>query len=157
MALAMALAMAGCNRGIVYNSSVPNAPVQLSINTKDAHFVHFIPANIGTWVSVDRDGFHINSDKVSLPLTFSDYYGYAGVVMVVNCYSEYSAFDLCCPHCLTKYPHLTVKDGSTAVCPICGEEYNMAFGLGTPMKGISHEALKRYSCMYSGDRLTVHN
>ncbi len=150
------LCLSSCGRGLVYTSAVPNAPVQISINTKDAFFVHFIPDNVGQWLIVDKDGFHLNG-KQTLPRTFADYYGYAGLVIVVNCYSQYSAYDLCCPNCLDRNHPIEVVDGTTAVCPICGEVYNLAFGLGDPTKGICKEYLRRYSCMYSGDRLTVRN
>ncbi len=150
----LALVLTGCD--INSSSSVPYAPVQISINTKDAFFVHFIPENIGNYMIVNRDGYWLNG-KNHLPRTLDVYYGYSGVVIVVDCYNHYTAYDLCCPHCHQQHTAVVVVDGSSAYCPYCDEEYNLAFGLGTPIHNISKEALRRYNTFYSGDRLTVRN
>lgn len=142
----------GCD---VRTSSVPNAPVQISVNTKQAFFVHFIPDNIGNYLVVNSEGYRLNG-KDFLPRTFVDYYGYAGVVIFIDNNCRYSAFDLCCPNCVDR-AHPTEVNGMMAICPICGEEYDLSWGLGVPMKHNTKEALKHYSCFYSGDVLTVRN
>lgn len=149
-----ALALTACN-SVPIDSPVPFAPVQIVINTKQAFFVHFIPQNINSYLVVNKDGYLLNG-KDFLPRTFTDYYGYAGVVIFVNGNQDYSAFDLCCPNCV-RFDHPCHVDGIFAVCPICGEEYDLSWGLGTPMHGISRYRMKRYNCMYSGDVLTVRN
>lgn len=151
----LSVLLCGCGEGLVYNSAVPNAPVQISINTKQAFFVHFIPDNINNYLIVNSEGYRLNG-KDFLPRTYVDYYGYAGVVIYIDNDRKYSAFDLCCPHCVDR-AHPTEVDGMFAVCPVCGEQYDLSWGLGVPSRGISREALKRYNCFYSGDVLTVRN
>jgi len=136
----------------VYRSSVPTRPVQLAINTEAGIYVHFVPENIGACVVVDATGYHFNGQ--TLPLTASDYFGYAGVVIYVDNNRHHSAFDLCCPHCISQM-HPCVIDGCFAVCPICGEQYDLSFGYATPMKGVSKEALRQYTTTYFNHRLTV--
>ena len=147
------LALMGCEN-TTYRSSVPNRPVQLSINTAAGMYVHFVRENIGAYVVVDPTGYHFNGQ--TLPLTGTDYYGYSGVVVCVDNNQNYSAFDLCCPHCVKQYAPCEV-DGIFAVCPICGEHYDLSFGYGTPTKGISHEALRKYITLYTYPRLTIHD
>jgi nitrite reductase/ring-hydroxylating ferredoxin subunit len=137
-----------------FRSSVPTRPVQLTINTAAGIYVHFVRENIGATVVVDPEGYHFNGQ--TLPLTGTDYYGFSGVVIYVDNNQQYSAFDLCCPHCIKQYDHCYI-DGCFAVCPVCGEEYDLSFGYATPMKGISKEALRKYTTFYSYPRLTVHD
>lgn len=151
-AIAILLLLSSCE--VRYTSSVPASPVQVDINTKEAFFVHFIPENIGAWLIVNEEGYLLNG-KNKLGGRVENYYGYAGLVIVVNCYNKYSAYDLCCPHCLKRNAPITVKDGSSATCPTCGETYSLSFGLGDPAKGISKEPLRRYNTVYSGDHLSV--
>lgn len=151
--LGVLFSLAGCE-GTTFRSSVPNRPVQLSINTAAGMYVHFVRENIGAYVVVDPTGYHFNGQ--TLPLTGTDYYGYAGVVICVDNNQEYSAFDLCCPHCIKQTKPCEI-DGIFAVCPVCGEVYDLSFGYGTPMKGISKEALRKYMTLYSYPRLTVHD
>ena len=84
-----------------------------------------------------------------------DMFGYAGVVVYISGNSEYLAYDLCCPKCLRQDKPVEI-DGLFATCPVCGEQYNLDV-YGTPSQGISHEALRRYSTLYSGEILTVRN
>ena len=139
--------------GTTFRSSVPSRPVQLSINTAAGMYVHFVRENVGAYVVVDGSGYHFNGQ--TLPLTEGvDYYGFAGVVIYVDCNNAYSAFDLCCPHCISQMRPCEM-DGCFAVCPICGEQYDLSFGYGLPVKGIGHEALRKYTTLYSYPRLTI--
>lgn len=138
----------------VFRSSVPSRPVQLTINTAAGIYVHFVRENIGACVVVDPDGYHFKGQ--TLPLTGTDYFGYAGVVIYVDNYQQYSAFDLCCPHCVKQFKPCEI-DGCFAICPVCGEQYDLSFGYATPMKGISNEALRKYITNYSYPRLLVHD
>ena len=137
-----------------FRSSVPTRPVQLAINTAAGMYVHFVRENIGACVVVDPNGYHFNGQ--TLPLTPTDYYGFAGVVIIVTNDQNYAAFDLACPHCLSQM-HPCEIDGCFAVCPICGEKYDLSFGYATPMKGFSKEALRKYNTIYSYPRLTIHD
>lgn len=150
----LAVALLSCSCEVRYRSSVPNAPVQIEINTKEAFFVHLIPDNIGMYLIVDDEGYHMSGKTIGR--TFREYYGYAGVLIYVDNNRQFSAFDCCCPNCLSK-SQPTRPNGIYAVCPICGEEYDLSWGLGYPTKNVSNEALRKYNCVFSGDRLTVRN
>lgn len=147
------LCLYGCE-GTTYRSSVPNRPVQLSVNTEAGIYVHFVPDNINSFMIVNEKGYQFNGQ--SLPVTDVDYYGYAGVVIYIDNNRQYSAFDLCCPHCVKQSKPCEV-DGIYAICPICGEHYDLSFGFATPVKGISTEALRKYTTFYTNHRLTVHD
>ncbi len=149
----LAVLLTAC-KDTTFKSSVPTRPVQLTINTSAGMYVHFVRENIGAYVIVDPAGYHFNGQ--TLPLTGTDYYGFAGVVIYVDNDQHYSAFDLCCPKCINQVQHCTI-DGYYAVCPICGEHYDLSFGYGTPSKGISKEALRKYVTSYSPPRLNIHD
>lgn len=153
IAVVLGLLLTSCE-DTTFRSSVPSRPVQLAINTAAGMYVHFVRENIGACVVVDYDGYHFNGQ--TLPLTGTDYYGYAGVVIYVNNNQDYCAFDLCCPHCISQLNPCYI-DGCYAVCPICGERYDLSFGYATPAQGISKEALRRYTTFYSYPRLTIHD
>ncbi len=148
-----ALILSACE-DTTYKSAVPTRPVQLVINTSAGMYVHFVRENIGAYVIVDHNGYHFNGQ--TLPLTETDYYGFAGVVVYVNNDRNYCAFDLCCPHCINPANPCTI-DGYFAVCPICGEHYDLSFGYATPSKGFSKEALRKYTTSYAPPRLTIHD
>ena len=84
--------------------------------------------------------------------------GYAGVLLFVNFNEQYSAFDLCCPHCVERYHPIEVN-GMFAVCPVCGEEYDLSYGYGVPTQGIAKNYLKTYKCNYNSltGKLVVYN
>ena len=147
-----ATALVSCENTTL-TSAVPNAPVQLTINTEAGEYVHFITANIGENMIVDGSGYHYHNK--TLPLTNTDYYGYAGVIIYITHDQQYAAFDLCCPHCVKREP--CYLDGFYVVCPRCGEKYDISHGYGTPTQSISKEALRKYSTIYSNHRLTVRN
>lgn len=151
--IVLAVLLTACEN-TTFRSSVPSRPVQLTIDTRAGIYVHFVRENIGACLVVDKDGFHFN--KQTLPLTSTDYYGYAGVVVYVDNNNQYSAFDLCCPHCISKNNPCEI-DGCFAVCPICGEQYDLSFGYGLPVQGISHEALRKYKSDFNGTRLYIHD
>lgn len=137
-----------------FRSSVPYYPVSLKIDTNQDIYVNFKPACITSYVVADKDGYHFNGiTRMYSGMGFA--YGYAGVVIYITLGSEYMAYDLCCPHCLLQHKPVDV-DGMFATCPTCGEEYNLDV-YGTPTKGISREALRRYSTLYSNGVLTIRN
>jgi hypothetical protein len=46
-------------------------------------------------------------------------------------------------------------DGIYAICPRCGEHFDIASGYAMPQKGISKEALRQLSIIASEDKLTI--
>ena len=148
--IAVMWCLTGCN-DTVLTSSVPQAPVQLTLNTEAGEYVHFVTANIGEYIIVDGEGYHYHGK--TLPLSSTDYFGYSGVIIYITQEQQYAAFDLCCPHCVRRAP--CALDGFFVVCPICGERYDISHGYGTPTQSISNEALRKYTTIYSNHRLTV--
>ena len=143
------LTLTGCEQ--VNYSPIPKAPVQLTINTEAGAYVHFVTANIGEYIIVDGSGYHYHGQ--TLPLTNTDYYGYAGTLIYITHDQHYAAFDLCCPHCIKREP--CYVDGFYVICPICGERYDVSHGFGTPTQSISKQALRKYSAIYTNHRLTI--
>lgn len=146
--------LAGCDGNTTFRSSVPSYPVNIKINTSLGMFVNFVPENIYTYVIADMDGYHFNGQ--SLPRTELDRFGYAGVVVYIDGFGQYGAYDMACPHCVKQNAPVEI-DGMFAVCPTCGEEYDLGGGYATPQKSISNEALRKYSLIVSGGVVTVRN
>lgn len=146
------LLLGGCER-TNWRSSVPNAPINFEINTNVGMFVNFVPENIMSYLIVDNAGYHLNGTTLPLPVT--DAYGYAGTVVYIDGYHPYGAYDLCCPNCLRRDNPCTI-DGMYAVCPECGEHYDIYSGNGVPTKGIARETLKQYQATYNASSGKLH-
>ena len=144
LCVALLTACTGYNTTI--RSSVPAAPVHLEINTRVGQYVHFVPENIGTYLVADPGGIHLNGK--TQPLTVTDAYGFAGTVVYIDGFHPYGAYDLCCPHCV-RSDMPCVVDGIYAVCPLCGEQYDLYSGNGIPTRGISKEALRPHRTNYN--------
>lgn len=150
----LALLFWGCS-GLNYDNPVPNARVQLRINTKLAEFVHFVPENSGNYIIANLDGYYMNGKRI-LSRQDGDICGFAGVVVYIGFDHNYYAFDLCCPKCLNSMKPLQI-DGIYAVCDGCGEQYDLSYGTAHPTKGVSNQGLRRYSVLYSGDIVNINN
>lgn len=124
---------------------VPNYPVSLELNIL-GEFPHFTMSNIGA---------HMEFVTPRYP---NERVGYSGVLVFVNFNEQYSAFDLCCPHCVERYVPIEVE-GMFATCPVCGEEYDLSYGYGVPTKGIAQNYLKAYKWNYNRvtGKLVVYN
>lgn len=148
------LAFFGCE-GTNYNSSVPRWRVRIAINTRQGVFVHFQPENTGSYVVVNQNGYFLNGQLVAAASAL-DMFGYGGVLIYVNPWSMYDAWDLACPYCAEhgKRVPCTV-DGGVVTCPECGEEYKVFDGSGMPSKGLSKETLLRLNLTKSGDIIQV--
>ena len=148
------LTLTACDTHTTYRSSVPSYPVNIRINTNEGVYVHFVPENIYTFLTVDEKGCHFNGQID--PRLVTDRFGYAGVVVYIDSFGSYSAYDMACPHCVKQDEPVEV-DGMLATCPLCGEEYDLGTGYATPQKGISDEALRRYSLIVSNGVITIRN
>ena len=148
-----AFLLAGC-QDTTFRSSVPAYPVRISIDTKMGEFVHFQPTALGAYVVANQDGYFLNG-KYVLPFPVTDAYGYGGVVAYVDLYG-YSAYDLACPNCASKGRKTPCEiDGAYAVCPHCGEQYDLMSGTATPQQGLINEALRRLNVMNADGKLTI--
>lgn len=85
---------------------------------------------------------------ITTPALSSDRLGYGGLVLAY-CYDElepYCAFDLTCPYCLSLTNKVSEPDSMmVCTCPGCGERYDLFYGMGIPLEGISKWPLKEYS------------
>lgn len=146
------VALTAC-QDTTFRSAVPDSPVRVYINTNEWEFVHFKPSNTGATLTIDKSGFHMNGKTMGLRP--NDYCGYRGLVVIVDNNNRYSAFDCCCPHCVYEPDGVVETDGIYARCRHCGEEYDLSWGYGLPQHGIAKQALRKYTCIYSGDQLTI--
>ena len=136
-----------------WQSSVPTYPVRATIDTR-AVFIDFTPENTNAYITIDQDGYYENGRFV-LPVTVNDAWGYGGLLVYVSM-NGYVAFDLACPNCAAhgkKQP--CDMDGIFAVCPECGEQYEVASGYAVPQKGICREALRQYNIGYLDGKLNI--
>ena len=148
----MALILVSCE-DTTFRSSVPTYPVNVVINMDLGSFVHFQNQVPGDHIDVLSDGFHYH-DELVLPLGVNAC-GYGGVLVYVSM-NGYDAYDLGCPYCASKGQRTTCTiDGMYAVCPVCGEEYDVASGTAAPQKGLIRETLRRLGLIRSGNTLTV--
>lgn len=154
--IATVLLCSGCINTSI--SSVPNMPVQISMNTI-AHPEHN-PLNVGTYFTVDKNGYHTEKGETH-SLTWGEVTGYGGVVVVCGLDGKLAAYDMCCPKCLNPNQPIVMDSYALGICPKCGEEfstmYSYSAGTGFPTKGICPEPLKRYRVIYSNDIIYVRN
>ena len=137
-----------------FRSSVPTYPVRFAIDTRVGPFVHFANAAQNEYVTLTDDGYRYNGEWVAARGAL-DAYGYGGVVVFLGM-TGYNAFDLACPYCAARGTCQTCTiDGIFAVCPHCGEQYDLGSGIAAPQKGISHEYLRRYNLILSDGKITV--
>ena len=144
--------LSGCEN-TTWQSSVPTYPVHAVIDTR-AVFIDFTPENTNAYITVNAEGYKENGRFV-LPVTVSDAWGYGGLVAYVSM-NGYVAYDLACPYCAARgKKRPCTMDGMYAVCPECGEQYEIGSGYAVPQKGISHEALRQYNVLVSDGKITI--
>ena len=150
--LSFVLSLTSCE-GTTFRSSVPMYPVRVEINLK-TDFTDLTPENFGTYITVNEEGYKKNGTFVKLP-SVMDAWGYGGVVVYISL-NGYDAYDLACPNCALHGKQTSCAiDGFYAVCPDCGEKYDLASGTAAPQKGLVRETLRRLRIMPSGDKLTI--
>lgn len=148
----IAILLCSCE-GTSFQSSVPAYPVRVVINTKTM-FTGFTPENTNAYITVNEEGYKENG-VFKQPVTVTDAWGYGGIVVYVSL-AGYVAFDLACPYC-AEHGHKSPceTDGIYAICPRCGEHFDIASGYAMPQKGISKEALRSLNIIASDDKLTI--
>jgi Rieske Fe-S protein len=87
--------------------------------------------------------------------------GYGGIIVfrdLVDSSNPFLAFDACCTHELSPSVRVEVKDDSgVATCPVCGSQFILFGGNGSPIKGPAAEPLKQYQTSYVGGRIMIRN
>lgn len=89
-------------------------------------------------------------------------FGLGGLIVGVNYYGEYMAFDLACPNCNRADRRLTIGDAGIAKCAKCGLSYDLNnYGVisaaSSVSENVSPRGLFRYRIMYDGTNLSVYN
>lgn len=135
------LATACDNEGM--RSSVPPVYVRYSLDLV-AEYPHFMPDN----------GFQALT--FTEPRNMYDAVGYAGLLVWVSMEGKYCAADLCCPYCLDRETPVEI-DGFYAVCPKCGEKYDLSYGYAFPTQGRTREHLRLYTTFIQGTKLIIRN
>lgn len=133
--------LVGC--GNDRRNPVPSYPVYLDLDIQ-AEFPHFVPGN-GFQTLIFRERRYER-----------EYIGYGGIVVVVGMDGKYHAMDMACPLCLDRDTVVSVE-GIYCTCPHCGEQYDVSYGLGVPMKGKSKWPLRDYKCFPDGGHLIIRN
>lgn len=133
------LLLCGCEK---YRNDVPSYPVYIDLDIL-GEFPHFVPDNGFRTMTFTERRFETEA------------IGYAGVLVWVDMQGRYNAADLCCPVCLERKP--VEVDGIFSRCPRCGEEFDLSYGLATPMHGISRYPLRKFNVSYQGAHLIIRN
>ena len=89
-------------------------------------------------------------------------FGLGGLIVGVNYYGEYMAFDLACPNCNRADRRLMIGDAGIAKCAKCGLSYDLNnYGVisaaSSVSENVSPRGLFRYRIMYDGTNLSVYN
>ena len=135
-------------------SSVPRYPVNVTIDTRSGSFVHFVPTALNTYVIANAQGYHYNGSLVQR--TVLDAIGYGGVLVYIDIMGSYNAFDLACPYCAGRGQlRPCLIDGIWAVCPECGERYDVGSGTAAPQQGIAREPMLRLPIHVNDGVITV--
>lgn len=141
--------LTGCEN-VNRRSSVPNVPVNYTLYITREH-PHFVVDNGFQTMCV--------TTKTATLLPY-ERIGYAGLLIWVGMDGAYHAADLCCPYCVQRNKPLTI-DGIFAICELCGEQYDISYGIGHPTKGVTIEPLKPYNLSYrnmaTGEQLYIFN
>jgi hypothetical protein len=124
--LLLILGLWGCEE---YQSSIPYAPVYVYRN-------------------IDTEGLNSPGSYKYITSTnkATEHLGYGGIIIVHAFDEKYYAFDLSCPVEHSRSIRIGKPiQGLICHCDSCGEDFDLLYGLGTPTKKISKEALMPYS------------
>ena len=122
---------------------IPRFPVYLDLDIP-ALYPHFVPDNGYQTLVFTRKRYE------------NELIGYAGVLVWIGMDGRYYAADLCCPLCLNPEQPVSV-DGIFAVCSTCGEQFDISYGLATPVNGIARHPLRPFGTRLAGSILQIRN
>jgi nitrite reductase/ring-hydroxylating ferredoxin subunit len=97
----------------------------------------------------------LNHKNITSPRKAGEYVGYSGVLVICGFDNNYYAYDLCCPNESSKSIKVVANDIGQAVCPKCGTVYDIGYGSGAPVQGVSKYAMRRYNITASGQQLLI--
>jgi len=70
--------------------------------------------------------------------------GYGGVLIFYGYDENYYAFDMACPHEVSRTVRVIPNDEGQAVCNTCGSVFNIGYGSGTCISGPATEGLRKF-------------
>lgn len=86
--------------------------------------------------------------------------GFGGIIIfrdLTDSSNPFLAFDATCTYEVSKTIRVVADASGIAKCPICGSQFILFGGNGSPLKGPASEPLKQYRTSYIGDRIMVRN
>ena len=114
--------------------------------------VPYVPVSYTLKITEEYPHFMIDNGYQTMTITKPrynyEYIGYCGLLIWIGMDGHYHAADLCCPNCVNKTKPVEV-DGLYAVCPICGEAFDLSSGYAFPTKGITKYPLRQYQAIYN--------
>jgi nitrite reductase/ring-hydroxylating ferredoxin subunit len=133
-------------------------------NFNNQNPVPYVPVNYTLKITEEHPHFMIDNGYQTMTITRTkferEYLGYAGLLIWIGMDGNYHAADMCCPNCVNKTKPVEV-DGLYAVCPICGEAFDLSYGYAFPTKGITKYPLRQYQAIlknsYAGYTLRITN
>jgi nitrite reductase/ring-hydroxylating ferredoxin subunit len=133
-------------------------------NFNNQNPVPYVPVNYTLKITEEHPHFMIDNGYQTMTITRTkferEYLGYAGLLIWIGMDGNYHAADMCCPNCVNKTKPVEV-DGLYAVCPICGEAFDLSYGYAFPTKGITKYPLRKYQAIlnstYTGHTLRITN
>jgi nitrite reductase/ring-hydroxylating ferredoxin subunit len=121
-------------------------------NFNNQNPVPYVPVNYTLKITEEHPHFMIDNGYQTMTITRTkferEYLGYAGLLIWICWDGNYHAADMCCPNCVNKTKPVEV-DGLYAVCPICGEAFDLSYGYAFPTKGITKYPLRQYQAIYN--------
>jgi nitrite reductase/ring-hydroxylating ferredoxin subunit len=119
-------------------------------NFNNQNPVPYVPVNYTLKITEEHPHFMIDNGYQTMTITRTkferEYLGYAGLLIWIGMDGNYHAADMCCPNCVNKTKPVEV-DGLYAVCPICGEAFDLSYGYAFPTKGITKYPLREYQAI----------
>jgi nitrite reductase/ring-hydroxylating ferredoxin subunit len=119
-------------------------------NFNNQNPVPYVPVNYTLKITEEHPHFMIDNGYQTMTITRTkferEYLGYAGLLIWIGMDGNYHAADMCCPNCVNKTKPVEV-DGLYAVCPICGEAFDLSYGYAFPTKGITKYPLRQYQAI----------
>ncbi len=84
------------------------------------------------------------------------YIGFGGILLFHDFNDEISAFDLACPHEANNNIRVdSLNAAGIVTCRKCFTSYDVSFGLGHPINGVSMFGLRKYKVRASGDIIRI--
>jgi nitrite reductase/ring-hydroxylating ferredoxin subunit len=89
------------------------------------------------------------------PPYINQYIGYGGILLFHDFNDEISAFDLACPHEANCSIRVDSINSSIVTCRKCKTSYDVSFGFGLPINGVSKYGLRKYKVQQFENKIYI--